>query len=88
MLDFVNGETSKIDDVLTEHGGLLHVLPPTTHLNFFFMDKKGTVGEVGWVAHKILVSAQGPLVLVLRLRVWGQGLTILPDCEEELCEPG
>ena len=28
------------------------------------------------VAHKILVSAQGPLVLVLGLRVWGQGLTI------------
>ena len=40
---------------------------------------------VGWgvvVAHEILVSAQGPLVLVLGLkglglRVWGQGLTIL-----------
>ena len=31
----------------------------------------------GVVAHEILVSAQGPLVLVLRLRVWGQGLTIL-----------
>ena len=28
------------------------------------------------VAHEILVSAQGRLVLVLRLRVWGQGLTI------------
>ena len=28
------------------------------------------------VAHEILVSAQGPLVLVLSLRVWGQGLTI------------
>ena len=25
----------------------------------------------GVVAHKILVSAQGHLVLVLRLRVWG-----------------
>ena len=33
-------------------------------------------GMVGWVAHEILVSAQGPLVLVLGLRVWGQGLTI------------
>ena len=38
----------------------------------------------GWwwwvVAYSILVSAQGPLVLgfwVLRLRVWGQGLTII-----------
>ena len=29
------------------------------------------------MAHEILVSAQGPLVLVLGLRVWGQGLTIL-----------
>ena len=28
------------------------------------------------VAHKILVSAQGPLVLVLRIRVLGQGFTI------------
>ena len=33
----------------------------------------GTAGYMV-VAHKILVSAQGPLVLVLRLRVWGQGL--------------
>ena len=44
MLDFDNGATSKIDDVLSEH--------------------------VGWgggvVAHEILVSAQGPLVLGLR----------------------
>ena len=31
----------------------------------------------GVVAHEILVSAQGPLVLVLGLRVWGQGLTIV-----------
>ena len=31
-------------------------------------------GGVVVVAHKILVSAQGPLVL--GLRVWGQGLTI------------
>ena len=30
----------------------------------------GTAGYMV-VAHKILVSAQGPLVLVLRLRVWG-----------------
>ena len=26
-----NGATSKIDDVLTEHGGPLHVLPPNVH---------------------------------------------------------
>ena len=30
----------------------------------------------GWVGG-ILVSAQGPLVLALGLRVWGQGLTIV-----------
>ena len=29
------------------------------------------------MAHKILVKTQGPLVLVFRLRVWGQGLTII-----------
>ena len=47
--------------------------------------------RVGWwggvVAHKILVSAQGPLVL--RLRVWGQGLTIdaafLEPTKTDLC---
>ena len=30
---FDNGESSKIDDVLAEDGGLLHVLPLTIHLN-------------------------------------------------------
>ena len=30
-----NDATSKIDDVLTEHGGLLHVLPIAVHLRFF-----------------------------------------------------
>ena len=28
--------SSKIDDVLTEDGGLLHVLPLAVHLKFFF----------------------------------------------------
>ena len=49
--------TSKIDDVLTENGGLLNVLPLAVHLRFFCL--------------KFLVSAQG-LVLgfgVLGLRV-------------------
>ena len=30
-----NDATSKIDDVLTEHGGLIHVLPLAVHLIFF-----------------------------------------------------
>ena len=30
-----NGSTINIDDVLTEHGGLLHVLPLAVHLSFF-----------------------------------------------------
>ena len=37
-------------------------------------------GVVGWVAHEILVSAQGPLVFgiwVWGLGVWGLGLTIV-----------
>ena len=38
---FDNGASSKIDDVLTEDGGLLHVLPLAVHLNFFD-------GQVGW----------------------------------------
>ena len=32
---FDNGALSKIDDVLTEDGRLLHVLPLAVHLNFF-----------------------------------------------------
>ena len=32
---FENGALSKIDDVLAEDGGLLHVLPLTVHLKFF-----------------------------------------------------
>ena len=31
---FENGALSKIDDVLAEDGGLLHVLPLTVHLKF------------------------------------------------------
>ena len=37
---FDNGSKSKIGDVLTDHGGLLHVLPLSVHLNFL---------SVGWV---------------------------------------
>ena len=39
------------------------------------------------MAHEILVSAQGPF-LVLRLRVWGQGLTIRSIvCRSRLKKP-
>ena len=33
---------SKIDDVLTEHGGLLYVLTLTVHLDFFYGQVGGT----------------------------------------------
>ena len=33
---FENGASVKIDDVLAEDGGLLHVLALAVHLNFFF----------------------------------------------------
>ena len=32
--------SSKIDDVLAEVGGLLHVLPLTVHLNFFWQTSR------------------------------------------------
>ena len=35
---FDNGAKSKSDDVLTEHGGLPHVLPLAVHLRFVFLD--------------------------------------------------
>ena len=47
--------TIKIDDVLTKHGGLLHVLPLTVHLKLSY-SVSFFVGP-GWVAHVILVSA-------------------------------
>ena len=31
---FDKGATTKFDDVLTEHGGLTHVLPLAVHLGF------------------------------------------------------
>ena len=36
---FDNDATSKIDDVLTENGVLLHVLPLAVHPRFFWLDK-------------------------------------------------
>ena len=33
---FENGASIKIDDVLTEDGGLLHVLPLAVQLKYFF----------------------------------------------------
>ena len=44
---------------------LNHVLPPRPSKSY------GMVEPDSMLAHEILVSAQGPLVLVLRLRVWG-----------------
>ena len=44
--DFDNGVTSKIDDVLTEHGGLPHhVLPLAAQLNFFGQTSRGGHSE-------------------------------------------
>ena len=36
---FDYGASSRIDDVLVDDGGLLHVLPLTVHLKFFLTDK-------------------------------------------------
>ena len=38
---FDNGATRKIDDVLIEHGGLLHVLLLAVHLDFFLWTSRG-----------------------------------------------
>ena len=43
MLEFDNSAKSKIDDVLSEHGGLLHVLPLAVHLRFFAGQVVGTI---------------------------------------------
>ena len=36
----INGATSQIDDVLTEHGGLIHVLPLAVRLRFLLLDNQ------------------------------------------------
>ena len=41
--NFDNYATSKIDDVPTEHGGLLHVLSLAVHLRFFAGQVGGTI---------------------------------------------
>ena len=101
---FDNDSTSKIDDVLTEHGGLLYVHPLAVHLRFFFWTSRGDHSEpfllfeflcwtppsclkvmglgwwgwAGWLAHEILVSAKGPLVLGLELKDLRPGLDNFP----------
>ena len=53
----------KIDDVLTEHGGLLYVLTLTVHLDFFY-------GQVGGTFLKLSYSLGlfvGPLLHALKL---------------------
>ena len=62
---FDNDATSKIDDVLTEYVGLLHVLPLAVHLNF---DRQVRGGD-----HDILVPAPVPLGLIWVLNWVGLG---------------
>ena len=78
---FDNVALSKIDDVLTEHGGLPHVLPLVVHLIFFWQTSRGDHSAclkvcrswVGWVvvAPMILVWARVLLGLLWVLNwVW------------------
>ena len=67
------GATSKIDDVLTEHGGLLHVLPLAVHLSFFLLDKQGDHSEP-FLLFEILVSPKAPWFLVFGAKGLGPGL--------------
>ena len=41
----INGAKSKIDDILTEHGGLLYILPLAVHVNFILTKYKGEHSE-------------------------------------------
>ena len=59
MLDFDNGATSKIDDVLSVYGGVLHVLPLAVHLKFFF---DGQVGGNILIKFYSLGFVVGPLL--------------------------
>ena len=45
-MGIVSLKPSQIDDILTEDGGLLNVLPLAVHLKFF-------CGQVGWTILKL-----------------------------------
>ena len=55
-----NGATSKFDDVLFEHGGLLHVLPLAVHLKFF----GGQVGGTILSRIKTAPELPGPIITI------------------------
>ena len=46
---FDNDATSKIDDILTEHGRLLHVLPLAVRLRFFAVQVGGTILKLSYI---------------------------------------
>ena len=56
---FDNDATSKIDDDLTEHSGLLHALPLAVHMRFFLA---GQVGETTLNLSYSLSFFVGPLL--------------------------
>ena len=61
------------DDVLLEHGELAHVLPLAVHLDL-----------VGWVAHKILETAQSPNSPYSFLFDFGLGLRLVNNIKDDL----
>ena len=79
MLVVDNGATSKFDDVLFEHGGLLHVLPLAVHLKFFGWTSTGDHSKMfllfefvcGTPPSCLKVKPQSPLVLDLLGLGWG-----------------
>ena len=57
---FDKDATSKIDDVLTDHGGLLHVLPFDVHLRFLFAGQvKGTILNLSYSFTFIVLKSYG-----------------------------
>ena len=65
-----NGASSKIEDVLAEDGGLLHVLPLAVHLNFFDGQVGGTILDHSY----FLKFFVGPLLHAEKLWVVVVGL--------------
>ena len=67
---FDNGASSKIDDVLSEDGGLLQVLPLAVHLNFFLTDN-----QVGPFLFSELFCGTPPSCLKV-IGGWGSGFEL------------
>ena len=88
ILDFDNGTTSKIDDVLTEHGGLPYVLPLAVHLDLEHLSN--TQGYLGLLSEPctptLLSSHENQNTLQSKTKSTVEIVDNLPDLWSQGCQ--